>query len=74
MPKQTNSKLQTEFGVNLRRIREDKGFSLSEVSSRCDVDKSNIAKIENGQFNIQLTKIFELAKGLGVKPKELLDF
>jgi transcriptional regulator with XRE-family HTH domain len=74
MPKQTNSKLQVEFGENLRRIRESKGLSLSQVSSKCDVDKSNIAKVESGQFNIQLTKIFELAKGLGVEAKELLDF
>jgi len=74
MPKRTNSKIQIEFGENLRRIRESKGLSLSEVSARCDVDKSNIAKVENGQFNIQLTKIFELAKGLGIEAKELLDF
>jgi len=74
MPKQTNSNLQIEFGENLRRIRESKGFSLSEVALRCEVEKSNIGKIENGKFNIQLTKIFELAKGLGVEPKELLDF
>ncbi len=74
MPKKTNIKLQVEFGENLRRIRESKGLSLSQVSSRCEVDKSNIAKVECGQFNIQLSKIFELAKGLGVTPKELLDF
>lgn len=74
MSKQANSKLQVQFGQNLRRIREIKGLSLSEMSAKCDVDKSNISKVENGQFNIQLSKIFELAKGLGVEAKVLLDF
>ena len=67
-------KLQREFGGNLKRIREDKGISLREASLKCELDDSKISKIENGKFNIQLSTIFELAKGLGVEPKELLDF
>ena len=45
-----------------------------EVSMKCELDDSKISKIENGKFNIQLSTIFELAKGLEVEPKELLDF
>lgn len=74
MPAKDASDLQVRFGQNLKRIRESKGLSLREVASRCDLDNSNISKIENGQFNIQLSKIFELAKGLGVDAKDLLDF
>jgi transcriptional regulator with XRE-family HTH domain len=33
-----------------------------------------MSKIENGKWDIQLSTIFELAKGLGVEAKELLDF
>ena len=66
--------LQKKFGEHLRKIREKKGLSLRDVASRCDLDNSNISKIENGKFNIQLSKIVELAKGLGVEAKELLDF
>ncbi|MXV14304.1 helix-turn-helix domain-containing protein [Hufsiella ginkgonis] len=74
MQKEEIADLQIRFGVHLRKIREDKGLSLREVADRCDLDNSNISKIENGQFNIQLSKIFELAKGLGVSAKDLLDF
>ena len=74
MPKPSNNILQIRFGENLRKQRESQGLSLSELAARCDIDKSNISKIENGRFNIQLTKIFELAKGLGVSPRDLLDF
>lgn len=74
MVKNANSQIQLDFGKNLRRIREEKGLSLAQMAANCDVDKSNIAKIENGKFNIQLSKIFELAKGLDIEAKELLDF
>jgi len=74
MAKNNDQDIQAKFGDNLRRIRESKGYSLNDLASRCDIDKSNIGKIENGKFNLQLTKIIELAKGLGVAAKDLLDF
>ncbi len=74
MPRKNDTEIQIKFGDNLRRIREGKGYSLNDLAMRCDIDKSNIGKVENGKFNLQLTKIFELAKGLGVEPKELLDY
>ena len=67
-------KLQVAFGSRLKEIRESKNVSLMEVSMKCELDDSKISKIENGKFNIQLSTIFELAKGLEVEPKELLDF
>ena len=72
--KQTTEDLQYKFGANLKKIRTEKTLSLRELAARCDLDDSNISKIENGKVNIQLSTIFELAKGLGVEPKELLDF
>jgi transcriptional regulator with XRE-family HTH domain len=66
--------IQNKFGSNLKKIREEKGFSLRELSTKCDIDDSKISKIENGKFNIQLSTLIELAKGLGIEPKELLDF
>lgn len=66
--------LQEKFGANLRRIRELKGLSLRTLAANCELDDSQISKIENAKRNIQLSTIFELAKGLGVEPKELLDF
>jgi len=66
--------LQERFGTNLKKIRDAKGFSLRSLAANCDLDDSQISKIENGKTNIQLSTIFELAKGLGVEAKELLDF
>jgi DNA-binding Xre family transcriptional regulator len=66
--------LKEKFGQNLRRIRDNKDISLRDMAANCDLDSSQISKIENAKWDIQLSTIFELAKGLGVEAKELLDF
>ena len=55
-------------------LRSNKGLSLRPLASNCDIDDRKISKIENGKFNIMLSTIVELAKGLGVEPRELMDF
>lgn len=62
------------FGKNLQKIRESKNLSLLEVSYNCSIDNSKISKIEHGKFNVTLSTILELAKGLEVNPKKLFDF
>jgi len=66
--------LKLKFGKNLQRIREGKKLSLLNLSYNTTLDDSNISKIEHGKFNVTLGTIVELAKGLEVHPKKLLDF
>ncbi|WP_276480214.1 helix-turn-helix domain-containing protein [Paraflavitalea pollutisoli] len=73
-PVKTYSKLNIDFGEHLRSLRKEKGLSLRQMEEQCDLDNSNISKIENGKFDIQLSTIVELAKGLNVHPRELLDY
>mgnify|MGYP000743012254 CR=1 FL=1 len=62
------------FGKNLNRIRVSKDLSFRKFAQRCDIDYSNLNKIEKGKINISLSTILELAKGLDIHPKELFDF
>ncbi|WP_203296548.1 helix-turn-helix domain-containing protein [Luteirhabdus pelagi] len=71
---QQKQELLNAFGKNLSRERKQKGLSYRELSLRCDVDYSQISKIEKGQVSIQITTLFELACGLGIPVKDLLDF
>lgn len=66
--------LKIKFGENLQKIRTGKKLSLLKLSYNCALDESNISKIEHGKFNITLATIVELAKGLDVPAKKLLDF
>lgn len=63
-----------KFGENLKKIRTKKNLSLRQLSAECSVDYSDIGKIEKGKVNITYLTMIDLAKGLQVHPKKLLDF
>lgn len=67
-------KFQYLLGKRLKQLRKEKKMSLRSLSQNCDLDFSDIGKYEKGEVNIQLTTIYELAKGLEVHPKTLFDF
>lgn len=72
--KKDYTRLKQQFGVHLQKIRLDKGLSLREVAQNCDLDDSNISKMEHGRFNVQISTIYELAKGLNLHPADLLKY
>lgn len=64
-----------QFRENLTRMRKERGLSQRGLSYLCDVDYAKIARLErDAETNLNLTTLFELAKGLGVHPKELIDY
>ena len=70
----SDKKALKKFGENLRKLRQEKDFSLREMSYACSIDNSKIAKIEKGQINITLTTLLQLAVALEVHPSSLLDY
>lgn len=63
-----------EIGQHIRNIRENvAGKSLDQVASECDVTKGNLSMIENGNKDYAFSTFLEIAKGLGLHPKILLD-
>lgn len=73
--KQRDRKRLAKFRENLKRIRSEKGLTQRGLSYLCDVDHTKISKLENDpNTNLNLTTLFELAKGLGVHPRELIDY
>lgn len=62
------------FGKRLEHFRTKQNLSFRQLALNCNIDHSDIRKIEKGERNIQLSTILELAKGLGIHPKELFDF
>lgn len=70
----SNSRFQLLFGENLNKLRNKQNLSFRQLAQRCDIDHSDISKIEKGERNIQLSSVLQLAKGLDVHPKKLFDF
>jgi transcriptional regulator with XRE-family HTH domain len=68
----SNKQILKIFGENLRRIRTEKGLSQRDLSSLCNVDNAEISRMENGQVNVSLNTISQLADALEVPFLKLL--
>jgi len=53
------------FGSNLRELRKEKELSQYKLSKMANVERANIARIENGKFNLSIGVMIKLAAALG---------
>jgi transcriptional regulator with XRE-family HTH domain len=63
-----------EFGKNLKRLREQKGFSQEELANLAEVSLPQITRIERGVINPTICTIKSLAEGLGVEMSVMFVF
>lgn len=66
--------IRIKFGNKVRDIRMKKYNFIGEAADEARISESYLGMIERGERNISLDKIDDLAKALGVKPKDLFDF
>jgi transcriptional regulator with XRE-family HTH domain len=73
MGKDPSQEYLKKFGANLKAQRKARDLSLRKLAASCNIDHSDIAKMEKGQINITILTIRELAQALQIHPKKLLD-
>ena len=61
------------LGRNLRRLRQQKGWSQEKFAFEAGVHRTYVSDLERGARNPTIKVIDKLAKTLGVKPGLLLD-
>ncbi|RWU08694.1 XRE family transcriptional regulator [Pedobacter chitinilyticus] len=52
----------TEVGSNIRQLRLDKGKGQTEVAKALGISVAALSKIENGQTDINLSRLIQIAK------------
>jgi len=62
-----------KLGRHITVIRKCQKLTYQQVGQNCNVNYSNISKIEKGRLNLTLCTLMELSKGLGVEPRSLVD-
>ena len=62
------------FGKHLEMLRKRNNLSFRKLAQRCNIDYSNLKKYEKGEINISMLSLLDLAGGLGVSVKDLMDF
>lgn len=60
------------LAVNLKRLREARGYTQLELARRCGLTNAYISKIEQELMNVSLANLETLAKGLECSEEDLL--
>lgn len=74
MPYYFTLKLRKELGNNLKRIRKKKELKQVEVSIDAGVNPSYYSKIERGEVNPSLEKVYRIIKALKIHSSDILPF
>jgi transcriptional regulator with XRE-family HTH domain len=64
--------ISVSIGENVKRVREERGLSQTEVARRCGVAQPSIWGLERGEFNPSAPLLVKLSKALDVSTDELL--
>lgn len=56
-----------DLGRAIRRVRHDRGLSQQALAHDVDVDRSYLAKIENGRSSRLLNLVFDLLTALDIE-------
>lgn len=64
--------LSIKIGQLIRKKRKDKEISQEKLALLCNIDRSYLGRIERGEVNITILKLYEISNILETSPKELL--
>jgi ribosome-binding protein aMBF1 (putative translation factor) len=59
-------------GVQVRRLRKEKGISQQELADKCGIFRTYLSRVENGDANPTVTVLAALAVSLNVSIGELI--
>ena len=66
------SELSKRFGETIRAVRTTKGISQDKLAVKAQIDRSYIGRIDRGEVNITIDKLYLLAAALECEPEDLL--
>lgn len=64
--------LSLKIGQLIRNKRKEKNITQESLSLQCGIDRSYMGRIERGEVNMTIDKLYEIANALKVDAKELL--
>jgi transcriptional regulator with XRE-family HTH domain len=64
--------IRQRLGRNVRRLREEKGWSQEDYADRAGIHRTYVSDIERGKRNPTVTVVEKLAKPLNASAGDLL--
>ena len=69
-----NKQILNQFGARVREERDRKGISQERLGELAKVHRTYIGMIERAEKNITLTNMEKIARALGKRVNDLVDF
>ena len=69
-----NKQILQKFGKRVREERDKKGISQERLGQLAGVHRTYIGMIERAEKNITLTNMQKIARALGMRVNDLIDF
>lgn len=73
MDKAKLRKIRKEFGLRVRVLRKEHGFSQEEFAYECGLHRTYMGDIERGERNISIDNIYKIAHTLKMSISELFN-
>lgn len=65
--------IQTNFGLAIKKLREQSGLSQEKFALSIGMDRTYYASVEAGKRNISLQNIYKIANGFNITVSALFD-
>ncbi|QSB26476.1 helix-turn-helix domain-containing protein [Flavobacterium sp. CLA17] len=66
--------IQQKVGKRIQEIRTKKNISQQDLASKCNFEKSNMSRLENGNANATLSTLEKVCNALEIDYIELFTF
>ncbi|MCE6190376.1 helix-turn-helix domain-containing protein, partial [Acinetobacter baumannii] len=68
------SELSNVIGQLIRNRRIQRSITQEALALQCGIDRSYMGRIERGEVNLTVEKLYEIASALEINAKELLPW
>lgn len=56
----------------IKTLRRERNMTVQELAYRCDMERSNMSRIEAGRSNVTLKTMCIICNALGITPRDLM--
>jgi transcriptional regulator with XRE-family HTH domain len=69
----TEGEILKELGKRIAELRVQKGLTQNDLALKCDIERSNLARIETGNTNPTYLTLLIISRALEVSVVNLID-
>lgn len=62
------------LGNRIKQLRKEKNLTQMQLAVKINNHDEQIGRIERAEVNVSASMLYQIAQGLGVSMKELMDF